>query len=54
MSICKSKVNLETYTKVCTNPTEDAYKNCETYKKIGAETKTPAEWSQALVTRSLP
>jgi len=43
---CQSKVNLETYSKVCAHPTEDAYKDCDTYKKISAELKTPYEWSR--------
>jgi len=54
ISICKHKINLDTYMKVCANPTEDAYKNCEIFKKIGGEMKTPTEWSQTLVTRPIP
>jgi len=43
---CQSKVNLDTYTRVCAHPTEEAYKNCDTYKRVSAETKIPAEWSR--------
>jgi len=45
---CQSRVSLDAYTKVCAHPTEDAYKNCDTYRRISTETKVPAEWSRFL------
>jgi len=48
LSKCQEKVDLETYLKVCSNMSEDAYKKCPTYQKIASEQKTPSEWSRTL------
>jgi len=43
---CKAKVDAEKYLRVCTNVSEDAYKDCEIYKSTIAGVKTPAEWGK--------
>jgi len=48
LSKCQEKVNLEKYLKVCSNMSEDAYKQCPTYQRLAAEQKTPSEWSRLL------
>jgi len=34
------------YWTVCANIAEDKFKECTTFKKLTAGTKTPAEWSE--------
>jgi len=48
LSICKKQVSLEHYSNICSNLTKDAYKDCQEYKKLSTEQKTPLDWSRVL------
>jgi len=52
IGICKEKVDLEHYRNVCSNITEDAYKNCPHYQKLTSTPKTPSEWSKIILPTS--
>jgi len=41
---CNAKVNLDHYRDICSNVDKDAFKDCEHYKKIASENKSPSEW----------
>jgi len=47
---CKQKVTIEHYSGVCTNMMKDAYKECQEYKRLTAEPRTPSEWGRLLTT----
>jgi len=53
ISTCKAKVDADKYLNVCSNISVDAYKNCDEYKKLTMEAKSPAEWAR-LFTPGLP
>jgi len=46
IGICKKKVDLDHYREVCSNVTEDKYKECPHYKELTATPKKPSEWSK--------
>lgn len=46
LSRCASKVDLDKYLKVCSNLTQDAFKDCPDYKRASQELKTPLEWDR--------
>jgi hypothetical protein len=54
LSICKSKVNYDQYTNVCSNIAKDAYKECTEYKKLTSEAKTPLDWSRLTTIPTTP
>jgi hypothetical protein len=53
ISVCKAKVDADKYLNVCSNISVDAYKNCDEYKKLTMEAKSPTEWAR-LFTPGLP
>lgn len=48
ISICKEKVDFKHYMDKCSNIREDKYPECEHYKRIAGEVKTPLEWRSLL------
>ena len=46
ISRCKVKVDSEKFLNVCSNVSVDAYKNCDEYKRLTAEARTPSEWAK--------
>jgi hypothetical protein len=46
---CKQKVTIDFYSNVCTNVTEDKYKECPFFKQLTAEPKTPEEWRRLIL-----
>ena len=54
IAICTAKVDYEHYRKYCGSITTENFKNCEHYKKLASETKTPSEWNKAVITRLSP
>jgi len=41
---CTQKVGFDKYSTMCTNPTEDKFKNCDVYKNFSLGEKKPSEW----------
>jgi len=46
---CEAQVSIEHYQNICSNIPEDAYKECDHYKKQASGTKTPLNWQQLLL-----
>jgi len=49
LRMCDAKVDFEYCQKVCLKIPEDAYKECEHFKKMTAGTKKPLEWQRLLI-----
>jgi len=45
---CGEKVSFDHYRDVCSNIRVDKFKECEHFKKLTEEAKTPAEWRELL------
>jgi len=45
---CAEKVPFDTYNKVCSNMTKDAYLECPKYKEITSGLRTPREWQRQI------
>jgi len=51
---CSEKVSYEKYANVCSNITKDAFKECETWKRVCGGSMTPAEWTKLFTALTLP
>jgi len=51
ISACERKVGFDFYRDVCSNVTVDAYKDCDHYKELIEEERTPVEWGRLLAPR---
>jgi len=49
LRMCDAKVDFEYCQKVCLKIPEDAYKECEHFKKMTAGAKRPLEWQRLLI-----
>jgi len=48
LGICPVEVSFKHYQEVCSNVRVDKFKECEHFKKITKEAKTPSEWRKVL------
>jgi len=44
--VCKAKITYEYYVNTCINYQREAYKDCNEYKKMSVEQKSPLEWNK--------
>ncbi|MEM2196422.1 MAG: hypothetical protein QXH10_09255 [Ignisphaera sp.] len=45
---CTEKVTYDKYVNICSNIARDAFKECDVWRKLTAEAKTPGEWSRLI------
>jgi hypothetical protein len=49
ITVCQKKVSMDEYMGKCASPDKSGYLDCDEYKKLSKEQRTPLEWSRALV-----
>jgi len=48
LTMCQKKVTIQDYMDRCASPDKAGYLDCDEYKRLSKETKTPLEWARSI------